>query len=70
MKTPSPSPCWLGNPARRSRKWWPNLSTFAKLAILTYVVLKEPGWMEQYCKQRIEPAVHRTAVRVVDRVVR
>ncbi len=51
-------------------KWWPNLSTFAKLAILTFVVLKEPGWMEQYCQQHIEPTVDYTATTVIDAVVR
>jgi len=51
-------------------KWWPNISTFAKLALLSYVVLKEPGWMQQYCKQNIEPTIEYTATRVLDRVVR
>ncbi len=51
-------------------KWWPNISTFAKLAILTYVVLREPGWMQQYCQERIEPAIEFTATQLIDRVVR
>ncbi|MBN2476637.1 MAG: metal-dependent hydrolase [Pirellulales bacterium] len=51
-------------------KWWPNISTFAKLAILTYVVLKEPGWMQQHCEQHVRPAFERTAGVVVDRVLR
>jgi hypothetical protein len=53
--------------------WWPNLSTFAKLAILTFVAFKEPGWTEQYCQQRIAPAVEqveRTAEKLIERVVR
>jgi membrane-bound metal-dependent hydrolase YbcI (DUF457 family) len=29
-----------------SHSWWPNLSTYAKLAILTLIVIKEPGWMQ------------------------
>jgi hypothetical protein len=33
-------------------KWWPNLSTYAKLGLLTYVVLFEPGWMERVRQQR------------------
>ena len=53
-----------------SRKWWPNISTFAKLAILTYIVLKEPGWMRQHFQQSIEPRAEQTATRVVDRVMR
>jgi len=51
-------------------KWWPNISTFAKLAILTYVVMKEPGWMQQHCQEKIEPTIGHTATRVLDRVVR
>jgi membrane-bound metal-dependent hydrolase YbcI (DUF457 family) len=53
-----------------SRKWWPNVSTFVKLAILTYVALKEPGWMQQHCQQRIKPTIQRTANTVMDRIVR
>ena len=52
-----------------SRRWWPNVSTFATLAILTYIVLKEPGWMQQHYQQRIKPTVHQAAD-AVDRVVR
>ncbi len=33
---------------------WANLSTYAKLAILSYVVFYEPGWMEQYRQQRAQ----------------
>ncbi len=29
-------------------KWWPNVSTYLKLAALSYVVFYEPGWMLQY----------------------
>ncbi len=35
-----------------SRKWWPNVSTYVKLALLTYVVVYEPGWMEHVRPQR------------------
>lgn len=35
-----------------SRKWWPNVSTYGKLALLTYVVVYEPGWMDQVRDQR------------------
>ena len=52
------------------RKWWPNISTFAKLAVLTFVVLKEPGWMEQYCRENIEPTVEYTATTVLDTIIR
>ena len=50
-------------------KWWPNISTFGKLAILTFIVLKEPGWMEQY-ENRITPTIERTASTDMDRFVR
>ena len=30
------------------RGWWANISTYAKLALLTYIVIREPIWMEQY----------------------
>lgn len=29
-------------------QWWPNLSTYAKLGLFTWLVLNEPGWMEHY----------------------
>ncbi|MCX7427920.1 MAG: metal-dependent hydrolase [Planctomycetia bacterium] len=29
-----------------SHSWWPNLSTYAKLALLTMIVIKEPSWMQ------------------------
>jgi len=51
-------------------RWWPNVSTFAKLAVLTYVVLKEPGWMQQHYQQRIKPTVEHTAGRLIDNVKR
>ncbi|NQU25889.1 MAG: metal-dependent hydrolase [Candidatus Nealsonbacteria bacterium] len=52
------------------RNWWPNISTFAKLAILTYVVLKEPGWLPQHYGNDVRPTVERTATTMIDRVVR
>jgi hypothetical protein len=35
-----------------SHKWWANISTYAKLALLTYVVVCEPGWMEDVRSRR------------------
>jgi membrane-bound metal-dependent hydrolase YbcI (DUF457 family) len=49
--------------------WWANLSTFGKLAILSYVAFKEPGWMDYY-QEHIRPQVERTATRAVDHFVR
>ena len=38
----------------RRGRWWPNVSTYAKLALLTYVVIYEPAWMDQIEAQRAE----------------
>ena len=35
-----------------SHKWWPNVSAYLKLGVLTYIVLCEPGWMDQVRQQR------------------
>ena len=60
-----------------SSKLWPNVSAYAKLAIFTFLVLKEPGWMQQHYHERIRPvsrsateAVEQTAGTVLDRIVR
>jgi len=50
--------------------WWPNASTYLKLAVLTYVALKEPGWMQTHFRQQIEPTVEQTATKVVDTLTR
>lgn len=51
------------------RRWWPNLATFAKLAVVSYIAFKEPGWMDQY-QQHIRPRVEQTATQLFDRVIR
>ena len=35
-----------------SRNWWPNVSAYGKLALLTYIVVYEPGWMDQVRQRR------------------
>ncbi len=35
-----------------SHKLWPNLSTYLKLGLLTYIVLYEPAWMDDVRGQR------------------
>lgn len=35
-----------------SHKWWANASTYIKLGLLTYIVLCEPGWMDQVRQSR------------------
>jgi hypothetical protein len=43
--------------------WWPNISVFAKLAILTYLVISDPNWMQQYYDQHDPRAEQQTASR-------
>lgn len=50
--------------------WWPNISTFVKLALLTYVVINEPGWMHEHFGPDKELPGERTAVRAVDTFLR
>jgi len=33
---------------------WPNVSTYIKLALLSYIVFYEPGWMNQYREERAQ----------------
>lgn len=42
-------------------KLWPNVSVYAKLAILTFLALKEPGWTEKIYQQRLEPTAQEWA---------
>lgn len=35
--------------------WWANISAYTKVCLLTYVVVCEPGWMQEY---RVERAEH------------
>jgi len=49
---------------------WGNVSTFAKLALLTYIVMKEPGWMQTHYREKVQPSLHQTAERVLDRTLR
>ena len=34
--------------------WWANVSAYAKVCLLTYIVVCEPGWMKQYRVERAE----------------
>ncbi len=52
------------------RNWWPNITTYAKLAVFTFVVLKEPGWMQQNYQDQVQQPVEQTAANVVDRIMR
>ena len=48
--------------------WWPNLSAYLKLAILTAVILFEPQW-----PQTLSPpgasSVQQTATRLIDHIL-
>jgi membrane-bound metal-dependent hydrolase YbcI (DUF457 family) len=35
---------------------WPNVSAYAKLAILTWVIINQPNWMQRYFGQNAEQA--------------
>ena len=41
--------------------WWPNLTTYAKLCLLTYVVLREPGLMGQFQHGRVDNMMQQVA---------
>ena len=51
-------------------KWWPNISTCLILAVFTFLVFKEPGWMAKHYQHRIKPTVEHAATKVVDHVWR
>ena len=52
------------------KHWWPAVFTFTQLAVLTFIALKEPGWMQQHCREKIKPTLERTATHVMDNTVR
>jgi membrane-bound metal-dependent hydrolase YbcI (DUF457 family) len=35
--------------------WWPNISCYLKLALLSMVVLQEPTWIEDYRRHQLPP---------------
>jgi membrane-bound metal-dependent hydrolase YbcI (DUF457 family) len=47
-------------------EWWPNVSTFAKLAILTYLVLREPNWMQRYYQPDAGRSPRQTATQLLE----
>ena len=51
------------------RGWWPTVLVYLQLLVLTYVALKEPGWMRQHFKEKIRPTI-REASRAVNQVLR
>jgi hypothetical protein len=53
-----------------SKKWWANGSTYIKLVLLTFLVLNEPGWMEDLYEQGTGQPIHRTAIEAQDHFIR
>jgi hypothetical protein len=41
--------------------WWPNISVYAKLALLTWVVLQQPNWMQRYLQRNADNAAAKSA---------
>ena len=52
-----------------SHSWWANISAYAKLAILTWVVLEEPGWMEHFRVPTSASTAQQTFSDVAERLV-
>ncbi len=52
------------------RSWWPNISAYAKLALLTFIVLQEPGWVSSHLETHNAQKVEQTATQMVDRYLR
>ena len=52
------------------KKWWPNGSTYLKLAVLTFLALQEPGWTSRFVEQELQRPVERTAAEVRDHFLR
>lgn len=44
-----------------SHSLWANLTTYAKLAALTYIVLHEPGWTQQIYQENVQQHIHQVA---------
>lgn len=53
-----------------SRSWWANGSAYLKLALLTFLVLKEPGWTQDFYHQKVQEPIHQTAERITDHLWR
>jgi len=51
-------------------KWWPNGSTYLKLAILTFLAFQEPGWTSKFVEQKLQRPVETTAIKLQDHFLR
>jgi hypothetical protein len=47
-------------------RWWPNISTYLKLGVLTFVAMKEPGWMSHFYHDSLQKPLHETAEKAAD----
>lgn len=50
--------------------WWANGSVYLKLALLTFIVLQKPGWMERFYQQNLEKPVDQATAQIHDHPVR
>ncbi len=48
------------------RSWWPNLSAYAKLGLLSWLVLYEPGWMNEYRQRHLPQETTQMAEQTTD----
>jgi hypothetical protein len=53
-----------------SKSWWANGSTYLKLGLLTFLLLKNPGWMTQLYQENLQQPIEHTAAAVTDQIVR
>lgn len=47
-------------------KLWPNVSAYGKLALFTFLALKDQAWMENFYHQRLEARTERWTQKLVD----
>lgn len=47
-------------------KLWPNVSAYAKLAVFTFLAMKDQAWMAEFYHQRLEARTERWTQRIVD----
>jgi membrane-bound metal-dependent hydrolase YbcI (DUF457 family) len=51
-----------------SRSGWANCSTYLKLALFTFLALKEPGWSQKFYDEHLRAPVEQTAERIEEEV--
>lgn len=48
------------------RRLWPNVSTYGKLALFTFLAFQDQQWMQRFYQERIEARTHQWTQRLVD----